>query len=194
MVDIRRTTLSEFFDYEVLKKFECQEPLVDNFIRKEAVESDNYHQTQTSLFLDKVKDKLVGYYSTSVGILKINSPFEYNKFKRFIPETVISSDDSVNDSSFEMPVLRLHYFGRDIEYRDQSFGRAILYDLFTNCIEAYTDHGIGLSGILLDATINATEFYEDIGFQYVERNFNENDFSTAPRRMFIDIDTISEII
>lgn len=193
-VDITRTTLNEFFDYEVLKNFECLEPVVDHFIHEEAVESDKYHQTQTSLFFDNIKQKLVGYYSTSVGILKINSPFEFNKFKKLIPDAVLLSNDSVNDSSFEMPVLRLHYFGRDEEYRGEKFGKAILYNLFTNCIQAYTDHGIGLSGILLDATLAATDFYEDIGFQYVERNYTENDFSTKPRRMFIDIDTISEII
>lgn len=116
-VDITRTTLNEFFDYEVLKNFECLEPVVDRFIHEEAVESDKYHQTQTSLFFDNIKQKLVGYYSTSVGILKINSPFEFNKFKKLIPDAVLLSNDSVNDSSFEMPVLRLHYFGRDEEYR-----------------------------------------------------------------------------
>lgn len=176
-----------------IRDFDCQDPEINDFLHEQALEFDKAYRTQTSLFYDEGKNRLAGFYSTSVGLVEIYAPgdFAYFKSKGMIPVNFV--DDSA-DHVF-MPALRLNYIGRDRRYSNLGIGSSMVYNLFENFIDAYMEHGIGMSGILLDSTVSAIDFYKDLGFKFLhDRNYSEEDLSTNPRPMFIDFKTISESI
>ncbi|MFT9269453.1 MAG: hypothetical protein ABF539_08050 [Liquorilactobacillus nagelii] len=174
-----------------IRDFDCQDVQINDFLHNHAYSSDKTYRTQTSLFYDKVKNALVGFYSTSVGLVEIRTPkdFKYFKNKGMISDDYIDG----NLESIFMPALRLDYLGRDVQYRNQKIGKSMVYDLFKNFIAAYMEHGIGMSGILLDSTICAVDFYKKLGFEYLHREYSEEDLNTKPRKMFIDIKTVIDI-
>lgn len=175
-----------------IRDFDCQDEQINDFLINKALMSDKSYRTQTSLFYNKEENILIGFYSTSVGLVEIKTPKDFKDFK---DKEMISSDyvDDSSESIF-MPALRLNYLGRDSRYRNQGIGNSMIYNLFENFIAAYMEHGIGMSGILLDSTVCATDFYKSLGFKYLHRNYSEGDYSLKPRSMFIDFKTISESI
>jgi GNAT superfamily N-acetyltransferase len=128
-----------------VSEFECGEPVLNDWLRRRALQNQQSGASSTYVVLDKTR--VVGYYSLAAGsVARETAP---GRVRRNVPDPI--------------PVVVLGRFGVDRDFQGQGLGRALLRDAIVRTLQAADI--IGVRAILVHALSDqAKRFYEDCGF------------------------------
>jgi GNAT superfamily N-acetyltransferase len=128
-----------------VSKFDCGEPVLNDWLRRRALQNQQSGASSTYVVLDRMR--IVGYYSLAAGsVAREAAP---GRVKRNVPDPV--------------PVVVLARLAVDRDYHGQGLGRALLRDAILRTLQAADI--IGVRAILVHAlSEQAKRFYEDCGF------------------------------
>ena len=128
-----------------VSKFDCAEPVLNDWLRRRALQNQQRGASSTYVVLDKMR--VAGYYSLAVGSVAIESAPV--RVRRNVPDPV--------------PVVVLGRLAIDQDYQRQGLGRALLRDAILRVLQAADI--IGVRAILVHAlSQEAKRFYEKCGF------------------------------
>jgi len=128
-----------------VSKFDCAEPVLNDWLRRRALQNQQSGASSTYVVLDKMR--VAGYYSLAAGSLaRETAP---GRVRRNAPDPV--------------PVVVLGRLAIDRDYQSQGLGRALLRDAILRILQAADI--IGVRAILVHAlSEEAKRFYEECGF------------------------------
>lgn len=128
-----------------VSKFDCAEPVLNDWLRRRALQNQQSGASSTYVVLDKMR--VAGYYSLAVGsVARESAPV---RVRRNVPDPV--------------PVVVLGRLAIDQDYQRQGLGRALLRDAILRVLQAADI--IGVRAILVHAlSQEAKRFYEKCGF------------------------------
>ena len=128
-----------------LSKFDCAEPVLNDWLRRRALQNQQSGASSTYVILDKTR--VAGYYSLAAGsVARETAP---GRVRRNVPDPV--------------PVVVLGRLAIDRDYQSQGLGRALLRDAILRILQAADI--IGVRAILVHAlSEEAKRFYEECGF------------------------------
>jgi GNAT superfamily N-acetyltransferase len=128
-----------------LSKFDCAEPVLNDWLRRRALQNQQSGASSTYVVLDKMR--VVGYYSLAAGsVARETAP---GRVRRNVPDPV--------------PVVVLGRLAIDQDYQGRGLGRALLRDAILRILQAADI--IGVRAILVHALSEAAKrFYEECGF------------------------------
>ena len=128
-----------------ISKFDCAEPVLNDWLRRRALQNQQSGASSTYVILDKMR--VVGYYSLAAGsVARETAP---GRVRRNVPDPV--------------PVVVLGRLAIDQDYQGQGLGRALLRDAILRILQAADI--IGVRAILVHAlSEEAKRFYEECGF------------------------------
>ena len=126
-------------------KFDCAEPVLNDWLRRRALQNQQSGASSTYVVLDKMR--VAGYYSLAAGsVARETVP---GRVRRNTPDPV--------------PVVVLGRLAIDLDYQGQGLGRALLRDAILRVLQAADI--IGVRAILVHAlSEEAKRFYEECGF------------------------------
>ena len=128
-----------------VSKFDCAEPVLNDWLRRRALQNQQSGASNTYVVLDKMR--VAGYYSLAAGsVARATAP---GRVRRNAPDPV--------------PVVVLGRLAIDQDYQGQGLGRALLRDAILRILQAADI--IGVRAILVHAlSEEAKRFYEGCGF------------------------------
>ena len=128
-----------------LSKFDCGEPVLNDWLRRRALQNQQNGASSTYVVLDK--QRVAGYYSLAAGsVARETAP---GRVRRNAPDPV--------------PLVVLGRLAIDQDYQGQGLGRALVRDAILRILQAADI--IGVRAILVHAlSENAKRFYEECGF------------------------------
>lgn len=128
-----------------VSKFNCGEPVLDDWLRRRALQNQQSGASSTYVILDKTQ--VVGYYSLAAGsVARETAP---RRARRNVPDPV--------------PVVVLGRLATDKGVQGKGIGRALLRDAILRTLQAADI--IGVRAILVHALSEpAKRFYETCGF------------------------------
>jgi GNAT superfamily N-acetyltransferase len=128
-----------------LSAFDCGEPVLNDWLRRRALQNQQTGASSTYVVLDKIR--VVGYYSLAAG--SVERETAPGRVRRNTPDPV--------------PVVVLGRLAVDRVFQGQGLGRALLRDAVLRTLQAADI--IGVRAILVHAlSEQAKKFYEDCGF------------------------------
>ena len=126
-------------------KFDCAEPVLNDWLRRRALQNQQTGASSTYVVLDKMR--VAGYYSLAAG--SVGRETAPGRVRRNVPDPV--------------PVVVLGRLAIDQDYQGQGLGRALLRDAILRILQAADI--IGVRAILVHAlSEEAKRFYEECGF------------------------------
>jgi len=155
--------------------------------------------------------------SFSCGDIAIDYYFQrfagQNQFKHFVGTTYISTDDSkifgfitvsagslMRDNlpktiqkkfpAYPLPILNITRLGVDLKYQNQGVGKELIVTAFKLAIEQ--KKRFGCIGVVVDAKVEAVEFYKKLGFIELEVKRGLSKVHPLPVPMFMVIQTIEK--
>lgn len=172
--------------------FKSNDTQVDDFFNKKMLESDRNYHTKTVIYYMNSNDQkiighpeIVGFYSSVIGTLSL---LKYRDKLQSIRE--LDAADVENDEG--IPVVILHYFGRDYRYSGHSIGKAILVNFLIDVFNASYYSNMGISGVLLDATEDSVTFYESLLF--IKLGMRPDSHGRNYTVMFLAMDSIIDLV
>jgi GNAT superfamily N-acetyltransferase len=128
-----------------VSKFDCGEPVLNDWLRRRALQNQQSGASSTYVVLDKTR--VIGYYSLAAGsVARETAP---GRIRRNVPDPV--------------PVVVLGRLAVDRDFQGRALGRALLRDAILRTLQAADI--IGVRGILVHAlSEQAKRFYQDCGF------------------------------
>ena len=128
-----------------LSAFDCDEPVLNDWLRRRALQNQQSGASSTYVVLDK--NRVVGYYSLAAGsVARETAP---GRVRRNVPDPV--------------PVVVVGRLAVDPSFQGQGLGRALLRDAVLRILQAADI--IGVRAVLVHAlSEQAKRFYEDCGF------------------------------
>lgn len=128
-----------------LSKFDCGEPVLNDWLRRRALQNQQSGASSTYVVLDRMR--VAGYYSLAAGsVARETAP---GRVRRNAPDPV--------------PVVVLGRLAIDRNYQGQGLGRALLRDAILRILQAADI--IGVRAVLVHAlSEEAKRFYEECGF------------------------------
>jgi GNAT superfamily N-acetyltransferase len=128
-----------------LSKFDCAEPVLNDWLRRRALQNQQSGASSTYVILDKTR--VAGYYSLAAG--SVERETAPGRVRRNVPDPV--------------PAVVLGRLAIDRDYQSQGLGRALLRDAILRILQAADI--IGIRAILVHAlSEEAKRFYEKCGF------------------------------
>lgn len=148
--------------------FICESAALANYLKKYASRNDRMNIARCILAL--YKDKIVGYYTTSMREV-LKEEFE-KKDLRGVP-------------GYPIPVILIGKLAVHSSYQGQGIGKSMLRSIFQAAIKNVNDDGVpAFRAIIVDTkegAPNAARFYEKYGFKK---------FSDKPNSLYIPIKII----
>jgi GNAT superfamily N-acetyltransferase len=128
-----------------LSAFDCGEPVLNDWLRRRALQNQQSGASSTYVVLDKIR--VVGYYSLAAGsVARETAP---GRVRRNAPDPV--------------PVVVLGRLAVDRDFQGQGLGHTLLRDAVLRTLQAADI--IGVRAILVHAlSEQAKRYYEDCGF------------------------------
>ncbi len=141
--------LTSVVDFENLSSdFDCDNEKINRFLKNDCQAHERERSLATFLLIDKEGNRLVGFYSTSIGYL-----------------TSMLKDQDNMPSEKQRNYLNLAYFAIDREYQGRGIGSALIKEVFkATLVVAYY---VGIEMIFLESVEESVGFYEKVGFQLV---------------------------
>lgn len=152
--EISFISLSSILDIDCINRFECGKPIIDNFLRNEAVEINSKNIARTTLLYNCTKNELIGFFTLGTAVLE----FVNNVNGASLPER------SEGDMRFQFPVIDLSFIGVDRKYQNNRFGTLLMNEIFTK-VGIMGSH-VAYTHLAVDSLWDCTEFYEKSGFNY----------------------------
>ncbi len=169
--------LPSVVDFETLvSDFDCDNEKLNVFLREECPNYERERRLNTFLLIDKDSGKLAGFYSTSIGILTLET-----KDSNDMPE--------VEEHNY----LNLAYFAVDYRYQRRGVGTSLIKEIFraTQVVAYYA----GVEMLCLESLDESVDFYKSVGLQLIgvsPEEYQENNVDTSDMRfkMFIRVDDL----
>lgn len=139
-------------DSKLLKRFRCQETNLATFLKQWAVPFHNAGAGNSTLFINKEKDDIIGYFTLKCSCVRVHDT-EMDPDPRFIPAIEISR------------------FALDDRYQKKGLGKAI-FGFALKTIEKIREQYIGAQVVILFALPNVTEFYRKFGFEELDKTMS----------------------
>ena len=132
------------------KSFECGEPALDEFLRKQAKRHQEVGVSRTVVLTGTVPDpkkKILGYFTLVAAQLEAS---------RLTPETRKRLPSKI-------PCILLARLAVDKTEQGKGLGKALLYEAVSRVVR--TSREIGVAGLFVNAkNTKAAQFYKDNGF------------------------------
>lgn len=135
---------------ELALHFDSTNRGIDNFFRKECPKFESTQKLKTFVLMDPIKNQIVGFFSSTVGLLTQN----------------VKKDDGTY--KVDTPYINLAYFAIDKEYQGTGIGRALMMEFFSMCmvIALYT----GVQLIYLESVDESVNFYKRLGYELLHKD------------------------
>lgn len=146
---------------ELIEKFNCGNPSIDKYLKEKAKEDLILGRGTTKLFLNKQKDRLIGFYTLNCTSLVIG--------------------DNTVDGNFN-PAVEIKMFAVDREYQkipysededDFKLSDDLLLDIIDD-IRIFTESCCGASHVVLYSIPYSVKFYTRNGFKNFLSNMKRN--------------------
>lgn len=134
-----------FEEKEKLKDFNCQTPVIDNFLHNDALKSDGLGYTSTTIIVNS-NDDIVGFFTLNMAT---------ERFK---------VDDG--HSEYLTPYVNLAYLAVDYKYCERGYGKRIVKHIYQKLSSVFLI--IGFPYIYVDALAESVDFYKKVGFKMKE--------------------------
>ncbi|MBO8172442.1 MAG: GNAT family N-acetyltransferase [Bacillaceae bacterium] len=140
---------------EKIESFDCDdEPLVQNFLREDALRFHQYNTAITRLYFNE-NQELIGFFTL------YNDQIEIVKSKRQQQAWELPTDIKF------YPSIKLHFLGVDKRFRKLGYGEYLLFEVIEISKKIAKDSGCNF--ISLEALNSSIRFYEKYGFVRVKR-------------------------
>ncbi len=129
--------------------FRCEEPLLVQFLQKEAGQLEKRNITKTFVLVDPLKpSEIVGFYSLSTAQIDHQNFSEGQKKK--LPR-------------YPIPCIRLGRLARSLDFKGQGIGELLIGKALLRCQDV--QKSVGAYALIVDAkNENARDFYIQYGF------------------------------
>jgi GNAT superfamily N-acetyltransferase len=153
---VREEFISEIHR-EKIDNFNCSdEPSVEAFLKENAMKLHYCNAANTRLFYDE-DNNLVGFFTLFTDqVLIPKGKREKHKWDVF---------SAVGKPMY--PAIRLHYMGVGRRYRNNGFGKILLYFILDICKEV--SENVGCSFVSVEALNDSVSFYDKYGFFTLNR-------------------------
>ena len=162
---LKLETFNSSKTYKSIKTFDCNNEMINRFVKKNLKKRVKKHFSQAYVLLDN--ERFVGFYTLDTfSIAKDN--FEFENRPSGLPPIV--------------PVVKLSMLGVDKSLQGQGIGKRLLKDVLLKVYQI--SQLAGCAGLYLLAEKDAIGFYESLGFVAIKED--------NPLPMFLNIDVILE--
>jgi len=129
--------------------FRCGEPLLDNFLQKEAGQLEKRNITKTFVLVDSLSPaKIVGFYSLSMA--QIDHQNFSEGLKKKLPK-------------YPIPCIRLGRLARSLDFVGKGIGELLIGKALLRCLEV--QKSVGAYALIVEAkSKGARDFYIKYGF------------------------------
>jgi len=156
--------------------FSCGEIALDYYFQKYAGQNQFKHFVGTT-YISTDDTKIFGFVTVSVGSL-MRDDLPKNIQKKF--------------PAYPLPILHITRLGVDIRYQNRGVGKELMVMVFRLAIEQ--KEKFGCIGVVVDAKIDAVEFYKKLGFVELEVKRGLSRTHPLPIPMFMVIQTIEKAL
>src|SRR5699024_8957664 len=147
-----------------LSGFDCGNIRINNYFKNQAKKNTEKHISNASVFFNDSND-FIGFYSLSAANVEIKGVYDYKKFED------IPGSNSYLSSVVTYPALKIDCFAVDKNFQNQKYGMQMMFKIFVSAYLLSLTANIAITSIVLDAVDEATEFYEDLGFEYIHHDY-----------------------
>ncbi len=148
--------------------FSCGEPALDAYLQRQATQDIRRRVAQVFVLVGETRERIAGYYSLSAA------SFE----KRDLPAALAK-----RLPHYPVPAAVLGRLAVDRSRQGRGLGETLLIDAIRRTLRASA--AIAVYAIVVDAKHErARRFYEHYGFR---------SFATAPRRLFLPLETLEKL-
>lgn len=129
--------------------FRCGEPLLDNFLQKEAGQLEKRNITKTFVLVNPLSPaKIVGFYSLSTA--QIDHQDFSEGLKKKLPK-------------YPIPCIRLGRLARSLDFVGKGIGELLIGKALLRCLEV--QKSVGAYALIVEAkSEGARDFYIEYGF------------------------------
>lgn len=143
---------------DLVKNFSCGNINIDDFIKQDSVQTQNSGEGVTYLVIDKIRDRLVGYYTLATTSLLYSATKVKNDYR-------IEGDPAVEIKMF---AVNEFYQGYNPRWSDNIMADIMLGIVIAEAYKYALNH-IGFKFIVLDSTDEAISFYQRNGFNEMDK-------------------------
>ncbi len=145
--------ISHYCSNDCLKKFECGNKNLNEYLVKYARQNEHKQISRTFLLLDNLT--VVGYFTLATADLDIES---------FGPE------EKKKLPNYPIPCIRIARLAVDIKYQSKGHGKYLLKEIIKKVISISSV--VGVFALIVDSKNESIEFYEHFGFKSLETKDN----------------------
>ncbi|WP_164505122.1 GNAT family N-acetyltransferase [Companilactobacillus hulinensis] len=153
-INLMPIRISMIDDINLLNSFDCGDPRLNEFLVYEAMNLDIENCISTTLLIKN--NVIVGFFSTSSSLLLVEHSSCYVK------------PPASRETMREFSAVKIQYFAIDKKYQSLGFGRSMMSYLLHKLLELDRVFNLGCKVIYLEALTNAMDFYEIMGFEYLQ--------------------------
>lgn len=158
------------------KNFSCGEIELDYYFQKFAGQNQFKHFVGTT-YISTDDKTIFGFITVSAGSLMRDE----------LPQTVRKKFPL-----YPLPVLHITRMGVDVNYQNRGVGRELIATAFRLAVEQ--KKMVGCIGVLIDAKVDAVEFYKKLGFVELEAKRGVSKTHPLPIPVFMVIQTIEKAL
>ncbi len=136
-----------------LKAFDCQEELLNIYLKQYALKNDINGIAKTFLCVSDDKASLIGFFSLSTANIQFA---EYSGV----------SDDNI--PHYPIPCVRIARLAVDKDYQGHKVGSYLLKECFLRIL--LISRNVGIHLVIVDAKESSTGFYEHYGFKLLKKD------------------------
>ena len=159
---VKALRLSRIYD---LSKFDCGDKDINEFLKEDALIYQEKKLATTTLFISN--DEVIGFFSTAADSIKL----KLNEKE---------SHAIQNKPMSEFPAIKISRIGRDMKYKNQKIGEAILkwaVGYILKCSEM-----TAVRFVTVDAYPKKFEWYEQFGFKpNLDNRYTKKDHHVSMR-------------
>lgn len=172
--------LNSILDFKrMVSGFDCDHDGINEFLLTMAEKFETERRLTTFLLIDNRENKVVAFYSTTVGSL----------------DSTAKEDDGTSVETHKF--LNLAYFAVDRSYHKKGIGTSLIKELFKTA--TLVSYYVGIEMIYLESVDDAVDFYKSVGFQLSKplqspEAYHKNGIDTSKMGfdMFITINDLLE--
>lgn len=183
-----RSDLTSLISIDEVDKFKCGISKIDKYFHENAYDNEASYFSCTSCVMDvdrKNERKVIGMYTLAPTVIEIALNEQAKKGNVKLPEQYQEVQ------GLQIPAIELKYFGIDKKEQGKKYGRKILTLIFRDLVDLRLNLNIGFAGMYVNALSGATDFYENLSFEYLTKNKSGQYLETE--KMFINFDNIIEL-
>ena len=166
--------LALFDDDQRLENFNCQTPILDEFLHTQARKSDNDGLTATTIIVNEEND-VIGYFTLNIGTQEIQMKDTH--------------------SCYPIPFVNLAYLAVDYRHCCLGYGRRIVKYIYKKLVPTFLL--LGFSYVFVQSLSDSVGFYKKLGFEMDSKNektFEEQGTKLEKYEMLIKVSKIISMV